>query len=99
MENRMLEQSPYLLSWQSRAKPNEAETLAYDLEAKLHCFDSNGHANTALLQGDQKVSVHLMITVQKQAKIFEAVPTIYHDNIVIIRDNRWLMEIRRTQLY
>jgi hypothetical protein len=68
MENCMLEKSPYLLSWQSRAKPNDAETLAYDLEAKLYCSDSNGHANTALIQGDQKVSVHLMITVQKTRK-------------------------------
>jgi hypothetical protein len=37
------------------------------------------------LQGDQKVSVHLMVTVQKHAK---TVSITYHDNVVRIRDNR-----------
>jgi hypothetical protein len=41
------------------------------------------------IQGDQKVSVHMMITVQKHSKIFETVSITYHDNVVIIRDNRW----------
>ena len=45
----MPEKSPYLLSLQSRVKPNEAETLAYNLEAKLYCSDSNGHSNTELI--------------------------------------------------
>jgi hypothetical protein len=40
------------------------------------------------LQGDQKVSVHLMITVQKHEKTFETVSITYHDNVVTIRDNR-----------
>jgi hypothetical protein len=42
-----------------------------------------------VLHGDQKVSVHLMITVQKHAKIFQTVSITYHDNVVIIKDNRW----------
>jgi hypothetical protein len=42
-----------------------------------------------LIQGDQKVSVHRMITVQNQAEIFLTVSVTYHDNVVRIRDNRW----------
>jgi hypothetical protein len=50
MENRILEKKrPYLLSMESRARPNEAETLAYNLEAELYCSDSNGHSNTELI--------------------------------------------------
>jgi hypothetical protein len=40
-----------------------------------------------IIQGDQKVSVHLMITVQKHAKV---VSITYHENVVRIGDNRWL---------
>lgn len=49
-ENRTLEKSPYLLSLQSRAKPNDEEKLAYNLEAKLYCSDSNVHSNTELIR-------------------------------------------------
>jgi hypothetical protein len=41
-----------------------------------------------IVQGDQKVSVHLMITVQKHAKIFLAVSVTYRDNEVRIMVNR-----------
>jgi hypothetical protein len=41
------------------------------------------------IQGDQKGSAHLTITVQKHAKICETVSITYHDNVVRIRDNRW----------
>jgi ribosomal protein S26 len=37
----------------------------------------------------KKASVHLMITVQKQAKVFYTISITYHDNVVRIRDNRW----------
>jgi hypothetical protein len=30
-----------------------------------------------------------MITVQKQAKIFQTLSVTYHDNVVTIKDNRW----------
>jgi hypothetical protein len=42
----------------------------------------------SVIQGDQTVSVHLTITVQKQKKLFYTVSIMYHDIIVIIRDNR-----------
>jgi hypothetical protein len=42
----------------------------------------------SLIQDDQKLSVHLMIAVQKHAKIFQTVSITYHDNVVRIRDNR-----------
>jgi hypothetical protein len=42
------------------------------------------------VQGVQKVSVHLMITVQKTRKsTLKTVSAIYHDNVVRTRDNRW----------
>jgi hypothetical protein len=41
------------------------------------------------VQGDQKVSVHLMITVQKTRKNILNSSVTYHDDVVIIRDNRW----------
>jgi len=43
------------------------------------------------VQGDQKVSVHLTITVQNARKItvFATVSITYHDDVVRIRDNRW----------
>jgi hypothetical protein len=41
------------------------------------------------IQGDQKVSVHLMITVQKTRKNILNCLNTYHDNVVRIRDNRW----------
>jgi hypothetical protein len=41
------------------------------------------------LQGDQKVSVHLMITVQKHEKIFETFSITYYNNVVTIWGNRW----------
>jgi hypothetical protein len=44
---------------------------------------------TRIVQGDQKVCVHLMITVQKHAKIFLTVSITYHNNVVRITDNRW----------
>jgi hypothetical protein len=42
---------------------------------------------TVELQGDQNVSVHLTITVQKTRKntVFKTVSTTYHDNVVRIR--------------
>jgi hypothetical protein len=40
-------------------------------------------------QGDKEVSVHLIITVQKFAKLFLKVSATYHDNFIRIRGNRW----------
>jgi len=42
-------------------------------------------------QGDQKVSVHLTITVQKNTQKYSILNSFntYHDNVVRIRDNRW----------
>jgi hypothetical protein len=57
------------------------EGLWRQTEACLQC--------KALIQSDQKVSVYLMITVQKHEKIFETVSITYHDNVVRIKDNRW----------
>jgi hypothetical protein len=45
-------------------------------------------ADDTEIQGDQKFSVHLMITVQKHAKIFLTMSITYHDNVVRIGDNR-----------
>jgi hypothetical protein len=43
-----------------------------------------------IIQGDQKVSVHLMITVQKTRKnILYSFTITYHEKVVRIRDNRW----------
>jgi hypothetical protein len=42
-----------------------------------------------VIQGDQKISVHLMVTAQKHAKTFETVSITYHDSVVRISDNRW----------
>jgi hypothetical protein len=41
------------------------------------------------IQGDQKVGVILMLTVQKQEKVFHKVSITYHDNVVRVRDKRW----------
>jgi hypothetical protein len=40
------------------------------------------------IQGDQKVTVHL-ITVQKHAQLFYTLSITYHDNAVRVRDKRW----------
>ena len=39
--------------------------------------------NINVLQGDQNVSVHLTITVQKHAKMYIMVSSIYNDTIAI----------------
>jgi len=43
------------------------------------------------IQDDQKVSVHVTITVQKTCKntVFKTLSITYHDNVVRIRDKRW----------
>jgi hypothetical protein len=44
---------------------------------------------TVKIQSDQKVSVHLIITLVKHAKIFLKISGTYQDNVVRIRDIRW----------
>ena len=43
------------------------------------------------IQGDQQVSVHLTMTVQKTRTntVFQTVSITYHDNVVRVRYNRW----------
>jgi hypothetical protein len=41
-----------------------------------------------IIQGDQKVSVHLMIKAQKHVNKFSTVSITYHDNVARIRDNK-----------
>jgi hypothetical protein len=66
--------------------------------SKNHYLSTSGTSSKAVqrewpadgcsfIQGDQKVSVHLMITVQKTRKNISN-RIIYHDNVVRIRDNR-----------
>jgi hypothetical protein len=43
---------------------------------------------TIIIQSDQKVSVHLMITVQKYTKIFQTISITYHDKVFKIKNNR-----------
>jgi hypothetical protein len=47
-----------------------------------------GKKRIRLIQGDQKVSVHLMITVQE---IHKSILNCFshHDNVVRIRDSKW----------
>jgi hypothetical protein len=53
-------------------------------------------ARVCLVQGDQKVSVHLIITVQKKhAKIFKTVSITYHDNVVSILNTVFENTVRR----
>jgi hypothetical protein len=44
---------------------------------------------------DQKVSVYLMITAQKHAKIFETVTITCHDNVVSILNTVFVNTVRR----
>jgi hypothetical protein len=57
----------------------------------LHLFFHNLLFITVIssIQVDQNVSVHLMITVQKHAKIFYTVTNTYYDKVVRVRGNRW----------
>jgi hypothetical protein len=41
------------------------------------------------IQGDKKVSVYLIITIQKQAEILLTVSITYHYKVIRIGDNRW----------
>jgi hypothetical protein len=41
------------------------------------------------MQGDKKVSLHLMMQQKKTRKNILKDSITYHDNVVRIRDNRW----------
>jgi hypothetical protein len=47
------------------------------------------HINHTHIQGDQNLSLHLVITVKKHTKIFSTVSISYHDNVFRVRDDRW----------
>jgi hypothetical protein len=54
-----------------RSKPNTTKILFQYLSKEAH---GQAPSNYALKQGDQKVSVHLMITIQKVATNVQSVP-------------------------
>jgi hypothetical protein len=51
-------------------------------------FQPTGTVAALILQSEQNVTVHLIITIQKHVKIFLTGSITYHNKVVRIRDNR-----------